>query len=158
MKWQELFKKQLPEPPFQVASRQTAIWLPTVSVDKKCEQATAQMWSIQKFPSRDCLSRDSQGRAREDTGCFCYFLWVRKETESWWPESSKVYLLGCGFLSCKAEGRPHAKMSSYQHELHGAAGRGEGRSEEESLTASDDLQGSYVHSSEERGRSEDKKV
>ena len=49
-------------------------------------------------------------------------------------------------------------MSSYQHELHGAAGIGESRSKEESVTASDDLQGSYVRRGEERGHSKDKKV
>lgn len=48
-------------------------------------------------------------------------------------------------------------MSSNQHELHGAAGGGGGRSEE-SVTASDDLQGSYARRGEERGHSEDKKV
>lgn len=49
-------------------------------------------------------------------------------------------------------------MSSYQHQLHGAAGGGGGRSKEESVTASDGLQGSCVRSGEERGHSEDKKV
>jgi len=96
------------------------------------------------------VSYNSQGWAHEDAGCFCYFLRVHKETESWGLESSKVYLLGCGFLSCEAEGRPHAKMSSYRHELRAGAGRGGGRSGEESVTASDDLQGSCVCSSEDK--------
>lgn len=39
-----------------------------------------------------------------------------------------------------------------------AAGSGRDGSKEESVTVSDDLQGSYLHSGEKRGHSEDKKV
>lgn len=95
-----------------------------------------QMWSTEKSPSRDDLSRDI-GRyftfplplehrvggileGNSNTNLFpttvrdghmktlvasAIFLWVHKRNKSWWLESSKVYLLGCGFLSRKAESR-----------------------------------------------------
>lgn len=39
-----------------------------------------------------------------------------------------------------------------------AAGGGRDRSKEESVTVSDDLQGSHLHRGEKRGHGEDKKV
>ncbi|KAK4807520.1 hypothetical protein QYF61_003309 [Mycteria americana] len=60
-----------------------------------------------------------------------------------------------GLYHCSARNmssKPSPAISYHTpQELHGAAGGGRGRSKKGSMTASDDLQGSYVHSGEERG-------